>query len=87
MGKSVLVEGLNTCRRSLNNTKGYREPAECFTKKSSLEHGLLVCQPFEYSISSAYNASPSILYLVVYLSSKIQLTCHLFCEAVLCPQS
>lgn len=39
MVKSILVEGLNMCRQSLNNTKGCREPAEYFTKKSSLEYG------------------------------------------------
>lgn len=36
---SILVEGLNMCRQSLNNTNSYREPAEYFTKKSSLECG------------------------------------------------
>lgn len=38
MVEGILGAGLSVCRQSLNNTKGSREPAEYFTKLSSLEH-------------------------------------------------
>lgn len=66
MVKSLLVDGLNMCRQSLNNTKGCREPAEYFTKKSSLEYGQCwSANPLDV-LFPVYNARPSILYPVVY---------------------
>lgn len=32
--KSILAEGLNMCRQRLNDTKGYRQSAEHFSKKT-----------------------------------------------------